>query len=57
MSFYLGESSVDVSKNNIRIKILNATKINGLASRAMKKLNSAGYGNIDTGNIEASDKV
>ena len=48
--------SADVSKDNIRIKILNATKINGLAAKEMKELNNAGYTKIDTGNTELSDK-
>lgn len=49
-------SSVNVSKNDIKIKILNGTKINGLASKATKVLNNAGYSKIDTGNIEISDE-
>ena len=49
-------SSVNVSKDDIKIKILNGTKINGLAAKAMKELNNAGYSKIDTGNIEVSDK-
>lgn len=48
--------SANVSKDDIRIKILNATKINGLASKEMKELNNAGYTKIDTGNTELSDK-
>ena len=48
--------SVNISKDDIRIKILNATKINGLAAKAMKELNNAGYTKIDTGNTELSDK-
>lgn len=48
--------TVNASKDDIRIKILNATKINGLASKAMKELNDAGYAKIDTGNTELSDK-
>ena len=48
--------SVNVSKDDIRIKILNATKINGLAAKEMKELNNAGYIKIDTGNTELSDK-
>lgn len=51
-----GNSLVDKSKNNIRIKILNATKINGLAGGLMKELNSLGYEKIDTGNAELRDK-
>ena len=48
--------SVNISKDDIRIKILNGTKINGLAAKAMEELNNAGYTKIDTGNIEISDK-
>ncbi|EHJ02000.1 cell envelope-related transcriptional attenuator [Clostridium sp. DL-VIII] len=44
------------SKGDIRIKILNATKINGLAAKVMKQLSNDGYTKIDTGNIELSDK-
>lgn len=46
----------DTSKDDIRIKILNGTKINGLAAKAMKELNNSGYTKIDTGNTELSDK-
>ena len=46
-----------VSKDNVRIKILNATKINGLAGEAKKALNVLGYDKIDTGNfIDTCDK-
>jgi LCP family protein required for cell wall assembly len=45
----------DASKSDIRIKILNATKINGLAAKVMKRLNNDGYTKIDTGNTELSD--
>lgn len=48
--------SVNTSKDDIRIKILNATKINGLAAKVTKELNDAGYTKIDTGNTEISDK-
>ncbi|OOM72939.1 LCP family protein [Clostridium sp. BL-8] len=44
------------SKGDIRIKILNATKINGLAAKVMKQLSNDGYTKIDTGNTELSDK-
>ncbi|EKQ55119.1 MULTISPECIES: LCP family protein [unclassified Clostridium] len=49
-------STGNVSKDNIRIKILNATKINGLAAKEEKELNNLGYTKIDTGNTELSDK-
>lgn len=48
--------SENISKDDIRIKILNGTKINGLAAKAMKELNNSGYTKIDTGNTELSDK-
>jgi LCP family protein required for cell wall assembly len=48
--------SVDGSKDDIKIKILNGTKINGLAANAMRELNNAGYSKIDTGNTENMDK-
>lgn len=51
-----GESLVDTSKDNIRIKILNGTKISGLAAKLMEELNGLGYSKIDTGNIEGIDK-
>jgi len=51
-----GESLVDTSKDNIRIKILNSTKISGLAAGLMEELNGLGYTKIDTGNIEGIDK-
>ncbi|MVX65229.1 LytR family transcriptional regulator [Clostridium chromiireducens] len=46
----------NISKDDIRIKILNATKINGLAAKEEKELNSMGYKKIDTGNTELTDK-
>jgi LCP family protein required for cell wall assembly len=48
--------SANTSKDYIRIKILNGTKINGLAAKAMKQLNNAGYTKVDTGNCELIDK-
>lgn len=48
--------SANVSKDDIRIKILNATKINGLAAKEAKELSNVGYTKIDTGNTELSDK-
>ncbi|AQS08562.1 transcriptional regulator LytR [Clostridium saccharobutylicum] len=49
-------TATNTSSKDIRIKILNGTKINGLASKAMKELNGAGYKNIDTGNTELSNE-
>ena len=51
-----GEVLVDTSKDNIRIKILNGTKISGLAAGLKEELNGIGYTKIDTGNIEGIDK-
>lgn len=48
--------SINTSKDDIKIKVLNATKINGLASKAKSQLNDSGYTKIDTGNTELSDK-
>ena len=48
--------SVNTSKDDIRIKILNGTKISGLAAKAKSELNKAGYTKIDTGNTELDDK-
>lgn len=47
---------VNMSKNDIKIKVLNGTKINGLAAKAMKQLKDAGYSKIDTGNAEVTEK-
>lgn len=45
-----------ISKSDLKIKILNATKINGLAGKLKDEMKSYGYSKIDTGNIELSDK-
>lgn len=49
-------SSVNISKDDIKIKLLNGTKINGLAAKAMQQLKNAGYSKIDTGNTEVTEK-
>lgn len=49
-------SASSTSKSDIRIKILNATKISGLAANVMKQLSNDGYTKIDTGNTELSNK-
>ena len=49
-------SSSDVSKADLKIKILNATKINGLAGRLKTEMIGYGYSKIDTGNTDLSDK-
>lgn len=51
------QSENGISKENIKIKILNATKINGLASELKINMNNLGYTKIDTGNTELSDKT
>lgn len=43
-------------RGDIKIKILNATKINGLASELKSTMNSMGYTKVDTGNTQLSDK-
>lgn len=48
--------SGSTSKDNIRIKVLNGTKINGLAVKVKNELNDSGYTKVDTGNTELSDK-
>lgn len=49
-------SSVNISKDDIKIKVVNGTKINGLAAKAMQQLKNAGYSKIDTGNTEVAEK-
>lgn len=48
--------SIESSKANYKIKILNATKINGLASDLKDEMINLGYSKIDTGNTELSDR-
>ena len=50
-------ADISISKDNIKIKILNATKINGLAAELKTTMNNLGYTKIDTGNTELSDKT
>ncbi|NRT75107.1 LCP family protein [Clostridium beijerinckii] len=50
------KSAEGAAKDDIRIKVLNATKINGLAAKVAKELSDAGYTKVDTGNTELSDK-
>lgn len=49
-------SSSNISKADLKIKILNATKINGLAGKLKTEMIECGYSKIDTGNIDLSDK-
>ncbi|MGN0143970.1 MAG: LCP family protein [Clostridium sp.] len=44
------------NRENIKIKILNATKINGLAAELKSTMNNIGYTKVDTGNTQLSDK-
>lgn len=46
-----------ISKDSIKIKILNATKINGLAAGLKTSMSNLGYTKIDTGNTELDDKT
>lgn len=45
-----GSSSTEIAKSDIRIKVLNGTKVTGLAGQVKNVLNGLGYENIDTGN-------
>ena len=49
------ESESGVSRDNIKIKILNGTKINGLAAELKTTMNNLGYTKVDTGNTEVYD--
>lgn len=44
------------NRTDIKVKILNATKINGLAAELKETMNNLGYTKVDTGNTELSDK-
>lgn len=46
----------NISKVNLKIKILNATKINGLAGKLKNEMKNYGYSKIDTGNIDLNNK-
>lgn len=48
-------SSSNIDKN-IRIQVLNGTKITGLAGELKKALGILGYNNVDTGNTEITEK-
>ncbi|WP_294156753.1 LCP family protein [uncultured Clostridium sp.] len=52
-----GSSDNSVAKGSIKIKILNGTKINGLAAELKTKMNNLGYTKVDTGNTELADKT
>lgn len=42
----------DINKNDIKIEVLNCTKVNGLAAKYKKYLKEKGYNNISVGNGE-----
>ncbi|WP_195923589.1 LCP family protein [Clostridium tepidum] len=49
------QNNAEVDKSEIKIKVLNGTKVNGLAANCQKKLKEMGYNNIVTGNGERRD--
>ena len=49
-------SSTVIKPEDVRIKILNATKISGLAATYQIQLKQLGYNNVDTGNTDLRDK-
>ena len=48
------ESITAVSKESLKVLVLNGTKIEGLASNARDKLQSLGYSNVEVGNTTTS---
>ncbi|WP_286909691.1 LCP family protein [Clostridium sp. UBA1652] len=46
-----------IKKKNLRINILNGTRITGLASRMSENLKTKGYSAIDTGNTQERSKT
>lgn len=46
------DDSTEIDKSEIKIKVLNGTKVNGLAADCERKLKEMGYSNIVTGNGE-----
>ncbi|GAA0069895.1 hypothetical protein UT300003_14180 [Clostridium sardiniense] len=48
--------SADIKPEDVRIKVLNATKISGLAATYQIELKQLGYKNVDTGNTDLRDK-
>lgn len=44
------------SRENLSIRVLNCTKINGLASNVQKHLNESGYDKVDVGNGTVREK-
>lgn len=50
------ETDTGLNKANLRIMVLNGTKINGLAGDLQTELYNLGYGIVETGNSEPQDK-
>ena len=50
-------STGTIKKKNLRINILNGTRITGLASRMSENLKTKGYSAIDTGNTQERSKT
>ncbi len=49
------DNNTEIDKSEIKIKVLNCTKVNGLAADCERKLKEMGYSNIITGNGERRD--
>ncbi|AVQ38887.1 LytR family transcriptional regulator [Clostridium botulinum] len=49
------DNNTEIDKSEIKIKVLNGTKVNGLAADCERKLKEMGYSNIITGNGERRD--
>lgn len=49
------DNNMEIDKSEIKIKVLNGTKVNGLAADCERKLKEMGYSNIVTGNGERRD--
>ncbi|MCR1973646.1 LCP family protein [Clostridium sporogenes] len=49
------DNNTEIDKSEIKIKVLNGTKVNGLAADCQRKLKEMGYSNIVTGNGERRD--
>lgn len=50
------ENITSINRENLKVLVLNGTKIDGLASTARDKLQSLGYSNIEVGNTTAVSK-
>ncbi|EJO5346424.1 LCP family protein [Clostridium botulinum] len=46
------DENIEMDKSQVKIKILNGTKVNGLAAQCKDRLKEMGYSNIVTGNGE-----